>query len=155
MERAEHVRATEERGGGCSAAAPPRGLPASPWSRVRVVNLDTGREIAARVGVARTFWQRARGLLGRRVLPDGEGLLIERCRQIHMVGMAFPIDVLHVQRLSATEGRVARVLQAIRPFRVGPLVWGSDYVIELPAGTVARTGTRAGHRIALEPVEAV
>lgn len=148
MEGAEQVHAIEERGGGCAR-------PAAPWPLVRVVNLDTGREIAARVEVARTFWQRARGLLGRRALPEGEGLLIERCRQIHMVGMTFPIDVLHVQRLSATEGRVARVLAAIQPFRLGPLVWRSDYVIELPAGTAARTGTRAGHRIALEPLEAL
>jgi len=118
-----------------------------------VVNLDTSREIAARVGVARSFWARGRGLLGRRALPEGEGLLIEHCRQIHMFFMAFPIDVLHVQRLSRTEGRVARVLDTIRPFRVGPLVWRSDYVIELPPGTAGRTGTQAGHRIRLEPIE--
>jgi uncharacterized membrane protein (UPF0127 family) len=153
VERAEPVRATAQQGSWGPRAASPRGRTVPPWSQVRVVNLDTGQELAARVAVARAFWQRARGLLGRRALPEGEGLLIERCRQIHMLGMAFAIDVLHVQRLSATEGRVARVLQAIRPFRVGPLVWRSDYVIELPAGTATRTGTRAGHRIALEPVE--
>jgi len=29
----------------------------------------------------------------------------------------------------------------------------SDYVIELPAGTAARTGTEQGHHIALQPAE--
>ena len=120
---------------------------------VRVLNLDNGHEIAARAGVASNMWTRGRGLLGRRSLPEGEGLLIESCRQIHMFFMAFPIDVLHVKRYSPTEGEVTRVLHGIPPNRIGPWVWRSDYVIELPAGTAARTGTEQGHHIALQPIE--
>ncbi|HLH23745.1 MAG TPA: DUF192 domain-containing protein [Chloroflexota bacterium] len=120
---------------------------------VRVVNLDNGAEIAARAGVATNVWTRGRGLLGRRSLPEGEGLVIEACRQIHMFFMAFAIDVLHVRRLSPTEGEVTRVLRGIRPNRIGPWVRRSDYVIELPAGTAARTGTEQGHHIALQPAE--
>src|SRR5262245_59877138 len=116
---------------------------------VQVVNIDTGGELAVRAGVASSFWARGRGLLGRRYLPDGEGLLIEHCRQVHMFFMAFPIDVLHVRRLSPDEGEITRVLPHLRPNRIGPLVWHSDYVLELPAGTAARTGTQAGHRIRL------
>ena len=120
---------------------------------VRVVNLDNGQEIAARAGVAGSMWARGRGLLGRRSLPQGEGLLIESCRQIHMFFMAFPIDVLHVKRQSPTEGEITRVLHSIPPNRIGPWVRRSDYVIELPAGTAARTGTEQGHHIALQPTE--
>lgn len=120
--------------------------------RVRVLNVDTGGELAARAGVANTFWTRGWGLLGRRELPEGEGLLLEHCNQVHMFFMAFPLDVVHVKRLSATEGQIARAVPALRPWRVGPLVWGSDYVIELPAGTLARTASVAGHRLALQPV---
>jgi len=120
---------------------------------VRVVDLDTGAELAARAGVATSFWARGKGLLGRRSLPIGEGLVIEHCRQVHMLFMAFPLDVLHVRRLSPDEGRVALVLADLRPYRIGPLVWQSDYVVELPAGTAARTGTEVGHRIGLRAVE--
>ena len=120
---------------------------------VRVVNLDTGKELAARAGVAASLWARGRGLLGRRSLPPDEGLVLEACRQIHMFFMAFPIDVLHVRRLSPEEGQVTRVLHGIRPNRIGPWVWRSDYVVELPAGTAAATGTEAGHRIGLKAVE--
>jgi uncharacterized membrane protein (UPF0127 family) len=120
---------------------------------VRVVNLANGQEIAARAGVAGNFWTRGRGLLGRKSLPPGEGLVIESCRQIHMFFMAFAIDVLHVKRQSATEGEITRVLHSIPPNRIGPWVRRSDYVIELPAGTAARTGTEQGHRIALRPRE--
>ena len=118
---------------------------------MRVFNLDTGQELAARAGVADNLWTRGRGLLGRRALPNGEGLVIEHCRQIHMFFMAFPLDVIHVQRVSAEEGRVTRVLANLRPYHIGPLVWHSDYVVELPAGTAARTGTAVGHRVGLSP----
>jgi uncharacterized membrane protein (UPF0127 family) len=120
---------------------------------VRIVNLSTGQEVAARAGVAASFWDRGKGLLGRRELPVGEGLLIERCSQIHMFFMAFPLDVLHVRRVSRDEGEVTRVVNRIPPNRIGPWVWRSHYVIELPAGTAARTGTEVGHRLALQPVE--
>ena len=120
---------------------------------VRILNLANGQEIAARAGVASNLWTRGRGLLGRQSLPEGEGLVIESCRQIHMFFMAFAIDVLHVKRQSPTEGEVTRVLHSIPPNRIGPWVRHSDYVIELPAGTAARTGTEQGHHIALHPVE--
>ena len=97
---------------------------------------------------AGNFWTRGRGLLGRKSLPLGEGLVIESCRQIHMFFMAFAIDVLHVKRESPTEGEVTRVLHSIAPNRIGPWVRRSDYVIELPAGTAARNGTAEGDHIA-------
>jgi uncharacterized membrane protein (UPF0127 family) len=118
---------------------------------VRIVNRDTGDELAARARVAASFWARGRGLLGRSGLAEGEGLLIERCRQVHMLFMSFPLDVLHVQRLGPDSGRVTRVVANLRPYRIGPLVWRSDYVIELPAGTAARTRTQAGHVLQLTP----
>ena len=120
---------------------------------VRILDLANGQEIAARAGVASNLWTRGRGLLGRQSLPEGEGLVIESCRQIHMFFMAFAIDVLHVKRQSPTEGEVTRVLHSIPPNRIGPWVRHSDYVIELPAGTAARTGPEPGHHIALHSAE--
>jgi uncharacterized membrane protein (UPF0127 family) len=70
-----------------------------------------------------------------------------------MFFMAFPIDVLHVRRRSSSEGEVTRVVHAIKPNRIGPWVWHSDYVIELPAGTVARAGTEVGHHIGVLGLE--
>ena len=68
--------------------------------------------------VARTLWARIRGLIGRRGLPAGEGLLIERCNAIHTFFMRFPIDATFYDR----EGRVVRIVRGIRPWR--PFVWG-------------------------------
>ncbi len=119
-----------------------------------MLNLDTGQELAAQAGVADNLWTRGRGLLGRRGLSEGEGLVIEHCKQVHMFFMAFPLDVIHVKRLSKEEGRVTRVVPDLRPYRLGPLVWQSDYVLELPVGTAARSGTEVGHRVRLSPLAA-
>ena len=40
--------------------------------------------------VARTFFARAKGLIGSKRLPPGEGLLILRCNAIHTFFMSFP-----------------------------------------------------------------
>ena len=118
---------------------------------VRVVNVTRGLALAERAEVADNVFTRGRGLLGRKHLPPGGGLVIRPGGQVHTLFMRFPIDVLHVRRLTPEEGEVTRVLEALRPNRLGPWVWRSDYVVELPAGTAARTGTRVGHRIALRP----
>lgn len=68
--------------------------------------------------VASKFFQRAKGLIGRRSLPCGEGLLIERCNAIHTFFMKFPIDAVFLDR----HGRVVRIVRAIRPWRL--IVWG-------------------------------
>jgi len=68
--------------------------------------------------VAQTFRERALGLIGRRGLAAGTGLLIERCNAIHTCFMRFPIDATFLDR----QGRVVRVVRNIRPWRL--LVWG-------------------------------
>ena len=71
-----------------------------------------------RAEVARTFLQRAVGLIGRRSLPPGEGLLILRCNAIHTFFMRFPIDATFLD----AHDDVVRVVRGIGPWR--PFVWG-------------------------------
>ena len=68
--------------------------------------------------VARSFAERARGLIGRRSLAPGCGLLIERCNAIHTFFMRFPIDATFLDR----QNRVVKTVRNIRPWRL--LVWG-------------------------------
>ena len=68
--------------------------------------------------VAETFFERARGLIGRRGLEPGKGMLIMKCNCIHTLFMRFPIDATFLDR----EGRVIKVVRNIRPWR--PWVWG-------------------------------
>jgi uncharacterized protein len=115
-------------------------------SRVtRIENATRGTLLAERAEVADNPWRRLKGLLGRSELAQGEGLLIRPCQGVHTWFMAFPIDVLHVDR----EGTIRQIMAEMAPNRVGPLVWGSSYVVELPAGTALASGTCVGDRIAL------
>jgi uncharacterized membrane protein (UPF0127 family) len=115
---------------------------------MRVRNLSRDADLAENATVADSFWRRLRGLLGRDGLAPGEGLVIMPCNSVHMLGMRFPLDVLHLDR----SGTVLRVLSDLRPGQLGPLVWRSHAVIELPAGILAATGTVAGDQVALEPL---
>ncbi len=110
-----------------------------------VVNRSRGTVLAEGAEAARTWWLRGKGLLGRRGLPAGGGLIIEPCSSIHTWFMAFPIDVAFV----ATDGRVVRTAHALRPWRFGPLARQVRYVVELPTGALARSGTEPGDILAI------
>ena len=68
--------------------------------------------------VASTFAERAKGLIGVKSLPPGEGLLIPGCNAIHTFFMSMTIDATFLDR----ENRVVKVVRGIRPWR--PFVWG-------------------------------
>ena len=75
--------------------------------------------------VARGFWARLKGLIGRRGLPPGRGLLILRCNAIHTFFMRFPIDAVFYDR----QDRVVRTVRNIRPWRL--FVWGGFRAVKV------------------------
>lgn len=113
----------------------------------RVVNRNRGTVLAERAEEARSWWARGWGLLGRRELPEGTGLIIDPCSSIHTFFMAFPIDVAYV----AADGRVVTMAHALRPWRLGPFARKVRYVVELPAGALAGSGTVPGDYLDLLP----
>lgn len=112
---------------------------------VRIVNARTGEPLADRVTVADSFWSRFRGLMLRRPLEPGEGLLIEPCSSIHMLLMRFPIDAVFIDR----ERRVIRVARGVRPWVGIAAARGARAVIELPAGSAS--GLTEGEVLGFEP----
>lgn len=63
--------------------------------------------------VARSFYERAKGLLGRRNLPQKEGLLILRCNAIHTFFMKFAIDAIFLDG----KDRIVKIVRNIPPGR--------------------------------------
>ena len=83
-----------------------------------------------------------RGLLGRRGLESGEGLLLRPASSVHTFFMRFPIDVVFLGR----DGEVLKVARRVPPWRtVG--CRGAKTVVELPAGESGRRGVRVGTRL--------
>lgn len=103
---------------------------------------DTGTGFALAVRIACSPWSRLRGLLGHRLGP-GEGLLISPCNGVHTFFMGYAIDVVFFDR----RGTVLSVREAMPANRMAPWVRGAHRVLELPAGSAAASGLRAGRRV--------
>ncbi|HWB43475.1 MAG TPA: DUF192 domain-containing protein, partial [Gemmatimonadales bacterium] len=106
--------------------------------------------LAARARVADRFWLRARGLLARPALADGEGLVIRPCRAVHTWGMRYPIDIAFLD----PAGRVVASYEDVRPNRRTRWHAGADCALELPAGSLARAAVTVGDRISWEEASA-
>jgi len=119
-------------------------------------NVTRGAALAAPLESADGFWARFIGLMGRPRLGDGAGLWIPGANGIHMMFMRFPIDAVFLGKRAADGARPVVAVRASLPAWTGlvPLVRGADGVLELPAGTAARTGTVAGDLVRLEDAPA-
>jgi len=109
-------------------------------------NASLNTILADRVGVAATRAARAVGLLSRNGLEPGEALWIVPSRGVHTWGMRFSIDVLALD----DAGVVIDCVSNLRPWRVRLPRRGTAGVLELPAGTLAASGTGIGHQVILE-----
>jgi uncharacterized membrane protein (UPF0127 family) len=114
--------------------------------RLVATNLETGAVVANRVRVATKRVERAVGLLSRRFLHEGEGLLITPCRGVHTWFMRFAIDLVALNR----DGVVVDAVSELGPWRIRLPRPGGINVLELPAGSLSRTKTEVGHRIEMK-----
>ena len=117
-----------------------------------VRNLSRGTVLASDLETADGLWAKFLGLMGRPMLADGACLWLPESNGIHMMFMRFPIDAVFVGRPDGDDGArpVVSVHQHLPAWRgLVPLVRGAHGVLELPAGTIAATGTMVGDRLLL------
>ena len=98
-----------------------------------------GRVVCERCLVAARPLRRMRGLLGRRDLPRGEGILLRPAASIHTFFMRFPIDAVFLDRDDVVVG----IERQVHPWRVAARK-GARAVLELPAGESERRGLAVG-----------
>jgi uncharacterized membrane protein (UPF0127 family) len=113
---------------------------------VRVYNTTRNSCLGEQIGLADSSLRRLVGLLGKRSLAPGKGLFIVPSQAIHTVGMAFPIDVVFVDKGYSVLG----VREAVRPFRVTRVFWKASGVLELPVGTIRESCTEVGDQLKLD-----
>jgi uncharacterized membrane protein (UPF0127 family) len=106
------------------------------------VRREDGRVVCERCRVAASPSSRLRGLLGRKGLETGEGLLLRPASSIHTWFMRFPIDAVFVD----PDGTVVRIAGDLRPWRVAGRR-GARSVLELAAGECERRGLETGDRV--------
>ena len=114
-------------------------------------NLTRDSVVAARLEVAGSLWAKFKGLMGRRPLEPETGMWLPDSNGIHMMFMRFPIDAVFVgHRDAAGVCQVVSIHRGVRAW-IGlvPLVRRAHGVLELPVGTIERSGTRVGDSIRL------
>ena len=111
--------------------------------RFSVHNVDRGTILATDAGLASSFVSRFFGLMGRRALPTGGGLLLTRSSSIHSFFMRFRFDAIFVDR----DDRVVKIVPAMRQWWIAFGGKGARDVIELPAGIAEATGTQPGDQL--------
>lgn len=114
---------------------------------VLIVNLSSERVVCERGVVADRALSRMWGLLGRRQLPAGEGLLLEPAPAIHTAFMRFAIDVVFLDAYM----RVLKIVPAVPPWR-SVAARHARAVLELAAGEARRRGLTVGDRLDVQEV---
>ena len=113
---------------------------------MKTVSLKTveGQVVCERCLVADSPWPRMRGLLGRRGLESGEGLLLKPAGSVHTFFMRFSIDIVFLSR----EGDVLKVARALPAWRLAG-ARRAKAALELGADEAERRGISLGTRLDL------
>jgi hypothetical protein len=88
--------------------------------------------IADKVNTADSYFKRLRGLLGKKQLQPGEGLLLTKVSSVHCFFMKFTIDVVYLSPEMIVTG-----VETLPPWRIGKWIKGTAHTLELAEGAAA------------------
>ena len=106
---------------------------------------ENGTIVCERCLLAETALTRMKGVLGRRYLPPGEGILLKPASSVHMAFMRFPIDAVFLD----SDMRVVKIAADLKPWRAAG-ARGAKSCLEIAAGEAARRGLTVGDRLAVD-----
>ena len=117
----------------------------------RAVLESGGKTLVVQVELADTPEKRERGLMFRKELADGKGMLFlfdeEGEHSFWMKDTLIPLDLIFVD----SAGRVTGIVSRARPLTLEPRIGGpSLMVLEVPGGWASEHGVRAGDRMRVE-----
>lgn len=113
---------------------------------ILIVNTTRNSALSTNSHIARVYWRRLFGLMGKKPLSQGEALIIDPCLSVHTHWMRFAIDVIYVSK----ENIVVGIDRNLKPWRLGRFYKRVQYVVELLAGSAAATGTQVGDALILK-----
>ena len=107
-----------------------------------IVNLTRGNVVCEQAVIADRARRRMRGLLGKRSLPPGEGMLLQPSPSIHTAFLRFPIDVVFLDR----NLRVIKLVEHLPPWHTASAMEGRS-TLELASGEIARRQVEVGDQL--------
>ncbi|MFC0561243.1 DUF192 domain-containing protein [Halalkalibacter alkalisediminis] len=90
--------------------------------------------ISEKVSVAATMFSRAKGLLGKKELPQNESILLTPCNQVHTYFMLFTIDCVFLD----SNDKVIHLIERLKPWSVSSRIPKATDVLELPEGSISK-----------------
>ncbi len=111
----------------------------------RAVNITRNVEVASHVRLCNNPWSRFWGLMNKPGLPEGHGIWIVPCSQIHSCFMRFRFDAIFMDK----QGTVLHLEEKMKPWGLSKMIWKARAVLELDGGVIAKTGTGVGDVIEL------
>lgn len=112
----------------------------------KIINKTKGIALVEKAVVAKTFFQRAAGLMFRDSLGPDEAMIFYKAPSIHMFFMFFPIDVVFLDK----DMRVIKIHAALRPWQMTSCL-KSAVTIELPVHTANNTNLAVGDALEFIP----
>jgi uncharacterized membrane protein (UPF0127 family) len=117
-----------------------------------------GAPVTVALEVAADPVTRQQGLMWRKELPQGQGMLFvfddDRDHTFWLKNTLIPLDMVFIAREGPTTGRVVGIRPDAKPHSTASLGVGrpSRWVLEVPGGYAARHGLREGDRVELHGV---
>lgn len=121
---------------------------------MKIKNISNRKLIASDIEEARTSFQKSKGLMWRKNLPDDYGMLFDfgkdRKEGFWMLFMKIPIDMIFIN--SGKE--IVDIKHSIKHMSLNPLTWRIYYpkkparwVLEMKAGSMKRLKTKIGDNL--------
>ena len=118
-------------------------MPVTTLKEFSVRNTTRGTIVATRAKLASSYVDRFFGLMGRKGVPEGGGILLTKSSSIHSWFMRFRFDAIYLD----SDGRVVKVVHAMRPWWFSFGGKGAKDTLELAAGAAAASATEAGDQL--------
>jgi len=111
--------------------------------KVRIINAASGLVVGTDISVADGSLTRLVGLMGKRGLEPGHGLLISPSSGVHTFGMRFPIDVVGLDADMVVVG----LWPKLKPYRLSGISLKYKSMLELPPGQIAAARVAMGNQL--------
>lgn len=108
--------------------------------------LKNDRVLADQIRIAESFFEKLVGLLRDKALDPQQGLLLSGCKQVHTIGMRFPIDVIFLSK----EGVILHIENELLKGKVSKYVKKAFYSLELQSGAAKEHDLMVHDHIAFE-----
>jgi len=119
-----------------------------------IKNVTNGKIIATKIEEAKTPFQKARGLMGRKDLLDYYGMLFDfgkdKKEGFWMLFMRTPIDIVFIN----SDKKIVDIRHSVKPVSLNPITWRiyypkrpSRWVLEMKAGSMKSLKTKIGDKL--------